>query len=613
MNSTVEKFNQKIEELKKRLKAISTSQNILSKLNALEDYFKQIQDYLNSINTSFSDHITKSEDYSENIATLQSQIADVQQQIQNLPDLEDLNLTQMQADISTLQNDLSTLKGSSNSSISNLETQIATVQADISTITAQISTLQSNVSKNSSDISTLKTTTQNHSTTLTNLTSSQNTLSSTVSNINNRLTSAENELSAITGGVDLTELNEKANNLEKNDCFSNSFAYKKVNLNITPKDLMLYTREYYYCCRASSFLKHKIKLNYMSESGGTMTINLLINGNNANTYTIDLEQNPNGYTLTYIYLPSYMAQTIKLNIDFTQEVSFDSIEFLLYGQGVNYFNYYKDVVIHCFDGCSYISKIKDGMLYYDKISSTDTIDLSNLTNSKDLTENESYYMEYCPYVKRTVSTITSVEDGFIYSYTNGNRRLKAISNIHMTIYPYAYTDVVNAKFNGPRCAYIDKETHIPYMGMLNSQGGTRKYDLIENVATGEWVYANIVKNNNRVFEDPLENTLSGESIALNEDGYMYYLPNVTLSYGTRIGKGITSTAYKQPNGDVNVYISTLNSTKKYKLSLNEDAKKYESTFVLAIEDCDCVYETFNNTIVKHIVSSDSWVVEILEY
>lgn len=623
MNSTVEKFNQKIEELKKRLKAISTSQNILSKLNALEDYFKQIQDYLNSINTSFSDHITQSENYSENIATLQSQIADVQQQIQNLPDLEDLNLTQMQADISTLQNDLSTLKGSSNRSISNLESQIATIQADISTITTQISTLQSNISKNTSDISTLKTTTQNHSTTLTNLTSSQNTLSSTVSNINNRLTSAESELSAITGGVDLTELNLRLHDVET---FSGPiyFNYSKTDMNSLKGTGNWTSNAINFSCKAFTPLHIEINFKYTTAAtSGNFVIYNIINQQTIEFTNINVKDNPNGCSYSLLYVPSYNSNYLKFQfsacpIDFVM----DSMDISIYGTNVKDMRYTNDFSVFCFGGYIYLTRHYNNYITYGKFLPTDDIDIDNLPNRQDnYMDGFSHFRLYLfPFVRGSLHS-----DGYYYldwetDVLIGENTINYLSATKLTEdnYDLGYVSAVRANYGGELVSGMNSNVSRFYIkndrpGIEYYNNDNKHYALKDSVE-GKFIKQFPARKHTRNVGDMSIYLYDIFHVAQKDDGCFYLIRGIDENpYCTKICKGDFATAYQQEDYSVNIYITKGNKVEKYKgYAIEENGStKLKTNYVKTYSDCDCIMELLNNKVLRH--SSTGWKIETLEY
>ena len=77
--------------------------------------------------------------------------------------------------------------------------------------------------------------------------------------------------------------------------------------------------------------------------------------------------------------------------------------------------------------------------------------------------------------------------------------------------------------------------------------------------------------------------------------------------------GIYATAYYQPDDTINVYVSFGNYVEKYKLTKADPNTIYFtlSSFVCKIEDCSCVYELFNNNILKK--TNTGWVFDTLEF
>lgn len=568
MNSTIENFTQKLEELKKRLKAISTSQNVLSKLNALQDYFSQIQDYLNAINTSFSEHITESEDYSTSINTLQTQLEEIQQQIQNLPNLNDFNLPQMQADIATLQNDLSTLKGTSNSSISNLEAQIATIQADISTITAQISTLQSNISKNSSDISTLKSTTQNHSTTLTNLTSTQNTLTNTVNNINNRLSSAESELSAITGGIDLTELDARVDDLEKMSPTLTLVDSKKIIINKTYNNVSDYLlRNIMFGGSPNGKLYARVKIEYSSSTNLKHTFGINVNGNYASSETINTNNYPSEYQTDIFYNCFDNSVVFALKLTTVNQIKIKSIKIDIFCKNANYIEYDPEIYVSCFNNEIYITKKTDNSYKFGKFT-PENVSITEFPYEiiYDFNDkiNRLFYVpkttgENDVYQSYEDSIVTYDSDSIIRRYTNIDETMSNLSLQVQETYNYFYSNPVPSYFDDFSHMFVRVDT-IYFQRIFNS---TSTIFLGSNglVKNDKWTFCAPIINNYQTLGSTHKNLNTIDGVCLNVDGYFYYLKH--SKQVLKLGRGIYASAYLQQDGTINAYITNENKITCY--------------------------------------------------
>ena len=71
---TIKDLQSELDELEKRIKAISTAQTTMSQLMAITEYFDNVQTYLSDLNETYDSHIAESETYSTQIQNLQEQV-----------------------------------------------------------------------------------------------------------------------------------------------------------------------------------------------------------------------------------------------------------------------------------------------------------------------------------------------------------------------------------------------------------------------------------------------------------------------------------------------------------------------------------------------------------
>ena len=149
-------------------------------------------------------------------------------------------------------------------------------------------------------------------------------------------------------------------------------------------------------------------------------------------------------------------------------------------------------------------------------------------------------------------------------------------------------------------------------GTYNFYNGAAHFPLNSSVLPGVFTNVFIAKNNNRCLGDQSLSINSLYYVAQKQDGTMYLIKGLTSNQVyAKIHKGESATAYEESDGSVNVYVLEKGVMYKYKATLIEEESSLNISLVTTIQNCDCIYETFNNKIIKH--TPNGWVWDTLEY
>ena len=614
--STITQLQAEINELEKRIKAISTAQSSLTQLMAIGEYFEQVQKYLVELNSAYNNHTIQSEEFSTQILNLQQQVNEISERVDNISLGGDYNLEEMQANISTILQDLETLKGNSQTTLEQIDESLESLQTDHQNMQDDININTTNISTNMQDIANLKTSVTNITATQNSLTTSQSNLNSSVTNINSRLTKVEANVDTLTGGVDVAYLDERISNLEAIN--GQIVAFENYNYGFTPNNVF-YTRYYYYLVPYNTNIHHVFDLDYLCESKmGTMTASIYVNDVLEYTKIIDLSNFSNGYKFDFPFKNKYKTNKLKLKFSSTSNVLFNSMTMILTGNNISIIKYDYDLSVNVFNGYIYITKHLPNGIKFGKFLPSDTIDLDNLPNELVNYDNEYCYSYMC-YIPFPNGNFTSENyftfDDAIIKETNDNYKV-------IDYYPKQSTRpstnlYTSSKSSGNMCiGYYSKMLIIcvdkdkPVYNKLDFESPLTDFPYLNQKIQKCCTYATHIDCNYKYFEDKILEECT-DLIAKYDDGNIYYCDATYKNvYYVPIQQGDCATAYRQPNGEINVYVCKNNSINKYKLIKNE-LSQYESHFVTTLTNCDVVYETLDNQIIKH--TSNGWRVDTLVY
>lgn len=94
------------------------------------------------------------------------------------------------------------------------------------------------------------------------------------------------------------------------------------------------------------------------------------------------------------------------------------------------------------------------------------------------------------------------------------------------------------------------------------------------------------------------------AVAVREDGYCYFLPNVNSTYILPLGFGRMPSAFRQENGDLHIYIGKVNCVTRLILKKNTFTEQYEIKYSQVIYGAEQYYETLDN---KAIIIVDNQI------
>ena len=585
MDNEIQILSTKLEELKKRLKAINTSQNVLSKLITIQDYFDQIQSYLNDLNHAFNNHVISCDEHDQLIKELQEQINSINLKLESLPNIEDYNIEQMSADIESLKQDITDITAEITAIKGNSNSTIETIDNKLTELNQTLEELITKVNANTSDISSLKTTMQGLSTTQDNLSSSVSSLTLSLEEINTKVTNNETNISS---------LNTRVITLESDyDIPRRIIDKRNLIFHLNSDNLPIKSRIYYYSAKENSFVKQHFKLNYTSVGEGILTITLIENDSPVNTYTFDLSQNPDSAMFETIVRTTELNQTFQLEVSSTTHVLYSTLDCTFDGINVLLEDYDVKFKMRTCTMYKYFTEY-DGSVIKFGLTNSYTVNPDKLYKWQYDDSNDELKIRYAvfsPWAEMEgIQTgelyralICEKSDGNIYFY-NVNLETGELTLAR------TYTDIPVCKyietsmFGEP--AYPDKIDGVP---VIRTYQGNKPYTItFKPSVTSRWLslYASCP-----IYMSPNSygpNVNHRQMVGLNEDGYFYsiigtqnYLYTCKLGKGDRClqcysGNTITYTAI-ETNGDVILYIN----------------KKEEITHIIHFGKCEFFYLDFS--------------------
>lgn len=608
MSKTITDLNAEIEELEKRIKAISTSHSTLAQIIAVRDSLDQVKICLNDLNNTLVNNEddasaseltaleTKVGAIEENIVTIENDISALQTEVAIVQD----DITDISSEISTINSSI----GEQSTSITNLQSAQTSLQATQTNLQASLSSQASQISTNTTNIS------SHDSKIIANQFS--------INSLKTRVTTCEENISTLTSGVDVAEIDTRLNKVEKNS--GQVVAYEKYNYSFTLSTNVFHTRLYYYITPPKTNILHRFNISYSVNSPtGDMTIQAYINQDLVETKTITLSSYANGYQFEFLHTSNYYANNIKLVLSFTDSITFGDMLYVIHGANVKIVKYDDTLSALTFNNYTYITVREPDKIKYGKFGPTDEIDLNNLPNELSNVDTDYCYKWMCfaPYghSKGFDPEFDAFYDVVIREATNGLHYTDTVpKSVPRVTYNLSDTELVcgdicplNFTKNIRVCAFKD----LPVYDRLDFDAPLSTVTSIQNQISGSWLFATHICDNNRYYGQETKTLSQITFIAKHENGYMYYIHSKS-NYILKIAKGEFATAYYQPNGNINVYINKEdNTTEKYVLSLNETTGQFEANIATTITDCLKVFEMLNNRIAKK--TSSGWQIATLAY
>lgn len=637
---TIEQLNVTIEELEKRIKAISMGQNTLSQLIAIREYIDLAQGFLSDLNNNLDNHIQNCTDYSQDIATIKSQISTINTTLEGLDKVNNEQIQEISTKLNTLSTKLDNFLGDSTNSLNAIETDILALQTDLSSTQDDIETLNTSISSTNATVGEHTTTITNLQATQTSLQTAQTNLQTTLSsqvtniskntnditNIKTRLTTAENSISALTGGIDVGNLENRINEIDEQvqPVYTGSYIHRFKDYGaITINTSSFVSLPIAFSCSSSNELRVKVTLKCTIPSKLMYTdpqIQIRSFVGTAQTYYAEqLDKTKTEFVFDYTYTPKYRYEELFVYFMYCIGITINSIEFEIYGSEIKVFDVFRDLNVVCFNNERYLTYKKNGTIYYGKYSSTDIIDLDNIPNTYTPTAQENDYFYnfiYMPAIKFEVSSVdySKSADGCLY-FSAVQHNMNALTP--PTDDPTKYrTGCVLGMYGLPILGYKRPFMTKPWKGRpagtnININNGYTTYEYVENIKKGEWLAGFNIIDNYLSNTSSVIPTTNFQSLYQHENGYIYYFPKEKLNYIVKIAKGEFAIGYKQTNGSINVYITRKHNVYKYTLTLDSTTNKYTSNYIKFYEKCDLVYEILSNQIIK--CYQDTWTFDSDEY
>lgn len=633
VSSTILELQSQIEELEKRIKAISNAQTLHQQLSALQTYFDSIQDCLSEMNTTLDGVLLKNSEQDASLTSITNSIASINSQLSSLSQSgagesggSDFDSSQIEADITSLSQSLQSLS----TEISNLKngstTNLSAIETDIDALQTDLGYAEDAIEQNASDISTINSTIgeqqtviTNLQTTQTNLSTSQSSLSSTVSGINSRLSTVESNISNLSGGVDFSDYQNRLDLLEKSAPAPYGYGYQRFVL-LTSSDRYLVTPEIFIGNNLNGMMNVVANFNYTSNASGTLTLTAYLNGEQAESINIDLSKYPNGYCWDYSYLPTAFLQRLKFTLQTSATVTYSELKIRAYASGANLLSYHKDLEIRCAGGkILAITRDNNGIKYkfYNPGDNIRSTAISTRIYNYD-NDNKYTFMSVEPYAYVENGVIKDHAFGIIKVNTAG---VKTIEPIVEKNSEYSFFDKTTITMNS-FCMLDGMNYPDPYFLLINNNNpGYQR--LIYNSTTGtftglsgslpgNWLYIVPIRNNNLDVNSTVRAEANMMAVGLYQDGYMYAIFKAQNGYGVKLAKGTFATAYEELDGSINVYVSDYYKTTKFKLVMGSN-NKYEISTTQNVPNVNCVYETYNNHIFAYYPKSKSWSSDTLTY
>lgn len=617
MSTTIQQLTTQIEELEKRIKAISTSTSTLTQLIAIRDYISNIQEYLQTLNTLSDEHISDYNALVESVDALSKKVDEIQPGTSSggggasSEEIESLT-----TQVNEINNRLNILIGDSASTLPTIDAGISELQTDLAYAEEDIADLNSEISSINSSVGELQTQYNTLNNAQTSLSSAQTSLSSTVSSLDTRLDTAEQNISALTNGIDVGLLDDRILALENlNSPNSNCYKFKNLMLFMRLANEERKSMFYHYKTDDTSFVFQYFKLNYYSSGSGTFTITLYENDVATKTFTVDLSQNPSSFSFSHLHFPTQKYQNFRFGITSTDTTAYtNDVDVLIMGKNISIFEQQKDLHIECANNIIFISSHKNGDFKYG-MQAPEALDITfdNLS---------SFNFPYLKKCRRAVFSTYVATSNNLYSHVYNWLRIECFNdkdksyrlNTDNTV-SYEYEadglspksgHIVMSTIESGACLLIHNNK--PYYTIAN--GDSYSYNEIKNIANylpGNWYSLYGLRSNNIISgqDKNIKNT-AYTYFGYYEDDYIYSIYGNTVKGVSKLCPGGDFlTAYLQTDETVNLYVNRGYTTEKYILTKN--GYNYTCTHAETIEDCACYYEVLGNKCIKQ--TKQGWVIE----
>lgn len=609
MSKTIEELQSYLEELEKRIKAMSKAHTTLELLIEITSYFDTVQHYLNDIEDSFDSHTINCNTFATQIASLQEQISTINLKLQNSSGNGNFDSTEINTKLQNLTTSLTTLETKLNSfmgenaiSLDSLIEYISSLQTEVGSLQEQIDAITTEISSINESIGLMQTTITNLSTTQNSLSSAQNSMSANISTLETRVSTNETRLTTAETNIETNTttvrgFNDRITNLE----LDYKFAYKlfdkcSLTLHMNSTENFVKSRKFQYYTKNFGDIEQNFTLNYISSGQGTITLRFYENNVLFRTYEINLSEHPNKFDFSEIYFTTSMFQDFHFEVSSTTSVIYTGLDCLFKGVNVYIFNHDKDLKIKIYDKKVYVTKYDNTKIYYG-VFDVETFDYDTMTLDWFIDDvNDADKILYAIFLPVDYNSVTPYlvcekSDGMFYYYTINPTTGEL--TLDSTIEYLASGEVINAMSSSGVFVIKDNKLHLhgklgPVVNMV---------DNVENLPT-TWLTAN------SNMHPSYTNSFGGVSFyALNENGKWYYFDSMYTKKPTLFGD-YSSIHFGSNLNFMYIYGIKNNRIDKYKSSSKG------ISLVETIEDCDFVYET---SLTKRIVHTrNGWESRVVE-
>ena len=619
--TTIENLQSQLEELEKRIKAISNAQTLHQSLSALENYFDTIKDYLEDVEDLLEDANSDHTDITTTLTTLSTTVSGLADRITALENAEtEVDLSEIENSISTLETQITNLIDGSNATVGSLESDISDLETDLGSLEDRVDDAEDDISDINTDMGTMQTSINTLTSAQSSLSSAQSSLTSTVSGlnstvsgINSRLTTVEGNISMLTGGVNFDEYDEILN--WPQNYFSHTY-----NIYTKPENGLLYIDFVKFTTQNFTMVDSEFTFNYevnSTQNGSTMQIQMYVNGELQQTETVDLTTHTTSYSFLKQYFNGNRYHECRFIISTLADVAVNTLVAKVHATGATPFDTFRNIEVKCAGNkMMVIRKLTTSVrfkLYNINQINNVSFDTSDLVFYKQNTTDQKNYVniDVVPYAYSS--------DGKIQEWTFG--LLKTTSDNVTTIEPFSSSfSSENSFFNKTTLSYdhiakIDGMSYgepyffriEPYEENNAPQGSRLSYATYSNqtsinsiTATGlssnqYWLWLKPIEYNYFNTNSSIRSSSKIMLLGLYKDGYFYFIYDSSKD-PIKVGRGDFATGYYESNGAVNIYISNLNKTTKYKFLRNSSTNEFY-LFSTGTFNYSTMYEMYNGKMV----------------
>lgn len=592
-----DELKQRFEEIDKRFAFSEKKESVdltsvNKKLEGLQLFRENMSDRVLALDASVNNLLESDVTKNDQIISLQNRVDSLEQN-----SVSDENLAQIQSNtdsISAINNSITNLSASIESnttSINDLITSDAEQTEDITNLSLNYSHLNSDVESMSESVS--------------SLTTKYNLHESKIQVANSDIEELEGRITALENG------SEQPSNSDIPETY-NYFNKAVFKQNQETYGLLEHFFTCFFLTDPTSICKIKFKANVtiINEITYTKTLNVVLNDEiiYSKSYP-NLETIDDTIEFEYYFYPTSNNNNIilksaeKNNLKKKSRVKFKDCEIEIFGRNVTVLNKDLGLIVYPCKDKYYLTKNDYEKGYAKIMSINDTawednffeiprmcyaIDDANAT-ATDKVVYTIFNHTFLPKVTYDAENSKYVVDETNYkicgAFSNVHYAYTATSDaipIHATgAETIAFNDVYAVSTPGENDTSIChgcfvKVTH-GYCLCMNNIQEVNIADITVNVngvaAPGKWVWAAPV-----IYKDWVDVTNHPyQCIGLDEFGHNYFFPSLNSTYSVDLGLGAQTTAYGQPDGSINVYMSLANKLFKKVLTFNSTLQQYELT------------------------------------